>query len=343
MRTTPKLRYDSPTSGRYRPRIIAAGAAAAAVALLLTTAGCGSHGSDAANGTITVATSSDGLGFLPIYVGIDKGMYKAAGLDVKATSVKGGSAGVAALTGGSAQFYAGLPESQITAAAAGSTSVIVSALTDSNDYSIVASPKITSLKQLNGKKFAMLSEGNGTDVQPRWLLDETGVGSKNVTFVAAGSVPDRLSALKAHQVDATILNTPYEFQAKKAGFNVIAKLAEHVEDYPAQIIMSNPKILKQRPADVKAFLKVTLKASRYIYDHPEAVVPIAVKHTGLDESLVRDGLRQFVETKHYSTTGQVSTAGLDWAMGVLSKYSDQDVPSSPDKLVDLSYLPGGKR
>lgn len=343
MRTTPKLRHDSPTLGNRRPRVIAIGAAAAAVALTLTTAGCGNHQSDSSTGTITVATSSNGLGFLPIFVAIDKGMYKDAGLDVTATSVKGGSAGVAALTGGSAQFYAGLPESQITAAAAGSTSVIVSALTDSNDYSIVAAPKITSLKQLAGKKFAMLSEGNGTDVQPRWLLDKTGVGSKKVTFVASGSVPDRLSALKVHQVDATILNTPYEFQAKQAGFNVIADLADYIKNYPAQIIMSNPKILKQRPADVKAFLKVTLKASQYIYDHPDAVVPIAVKHTGLDESLVRDGLQQFIKNKHYSTTGQVSTEGLRWAMGILSKYSDQDVPSSPDKLVDPSYLPGGKR
>ena len=342
MRITPKPRHDSPTFGKRRPHVVAVGAAAMVLALAATT-GCGSHGSDSSSGTITVASSSDGLGFLPIYVGIDKGLYKAAGLDVKATSVKGGSAGVAALTGGSAQFYAGLPESQITAAAAGSTSVIVSALTDSNDYSIVASSKITSLKQLPGKKFAMLSEGNGTDVQPRWLLDKTGVGSKKVTFVASGSVPDRLSALKAHQVDATILNTPYEFQAEKAGFNVIANLADYVENYPAQIIMSNPKILKQRPADVKAFLKATLKASQYIDDHPETVVPIAVKHTGLDESLVRDGLQQFIKTKHYSTTGQVSTEGLQWAMGLLSKYSDQDVPAKPDDLVDLSYLPGGKR
>lgn len=335
------MRTTRNTRGTTR-RAITVGATALALSLTATACGDDTDTAGSSGGSaITVATSSNGLGFLPIFVAIEQGLYEDAGLDVEAISVKGGSNGIAALAGGSAQFYAGLPDSQITASAAGSESMIIGALTDSNDYKIVASSDITSLDQLDGKKFGMLTEGNGTDIQPRWLLDETGVGSDNVEFIASGSVPDRLSALEADQVDATILNTPFELQAEQVGFNIVADFADYVPDYPAQVLISNPDVLEERPDDVAAFLEATLAGSQYIYDHTDEVVPLAAERTGLDEALVRDGLQQFIDTEHYSTTGEVSADGLQWAIDTISTYSDQDIPSDAESMLNLSHLPGG--
>lgn len=339
MWTTVVRTYRRQHSNGHAKRALTFGAAALCVAAMATGCGGESAGTDS---SVTIATSSNGLSFLPIMVAQEKGYYEDAGLDVTQTSVKGGSTGLSALAGGSAQFYAGLPESLISASAAGSEAKIVSALTQTNDYKIVARSGIDNLSQLAGKKFGMLNEGNGTDVQPRQLLDDAGVGSENVQFIASGSVSDRLSAMEAGQIDATILNTPFEFQAEEAGFSTIADFSDEVDSYPAQVIMSGTQTLKDDPDMVKALLKATEKATKYIVDNPDEVTQIAADSTGIEKALVEEGLDEFIETKHYSESGKVSSEGLEWATRTLSRYTDQNVPADVDDLIDLSYLPGAE-
>ncbi|WP_210602544.1 ABC transporter substrate-binding protein [Brevibacterium oceani] len=329
------------STGGRAARTLKFGAATLCLAAVSVTTGCGGENTGSES-SVTVATSSNGLSFLPIMVAEENGYYKDAGLNVTQTSVKGGSTGLSALAGGSAQFYAGLPESLISASAAGSEAKIISALTQTNDYKIVSSSGIDSLSQLSGKKFGMLNEGNGTDVQPKQVLDDAGVGSESVQFIASGSVSDRLSALEAGQIDATILNTPFEFQAEEAGFNTIADLSDEVDDYPAQVIMSGTKTLEDKPETVKEFLKATNKATKFINENPDEVTQIAVESTGIEKNLVQKGLKEFISTKHYSESGEVSDEGLEWASKTLSNYTDQNIPADLDDLVDLSYLPGGE-
>lgn len=336
--TVSRIYRRQPSTGRTL-RALKFGAATLCIATASLATGCGG-GNTGSESSVTVATSSNGLSFLPIMVAEENGYYKDAGLNVTQTSVKGGSTGLSALAGGSAQFYAGLPESLISASAAGSEAKIISALTQTNDYKIVASSGIDSLSQLAGKKFGMLNEGNGTDVQPKQVLDDAGVGAESVQFIASGSVSDRLSALEAGQIDATILNTPFEFQAEEAGFSTIADLSDEVDDYPAQVIMSGTKTLEDEPETVKAFLKATNKATKFINENPEEVTEIAVDSTGIEENLVKKGLDEFIETNHYSESGEVSNDGLEWAAKTLSTYTDQSIPTEIDELVDLSYLPG---
>ena len=50
----------------------------------------------------------------------------------------------------------------------------------------------------------------------------------DVTLQYAGSSTDRFAALKSGAVDATILTTPYDFQAKTAGYTELDDLTKHL-------------------------------------------------------------------------------------------------------------------
>ena len=59
---------------------------------------------------LIVAEPTHGVGYLPLYVSIDEGYFKQLGLDVKFTTMEGGSAHTNAVLSGQAFAYIGGPE-----------------------------------------------------------------------------------------------------------------------------------------------------------------------------------------------------------------------------------------
>src|SRR3546814_4714361 len=75
-----------------------------------------------------------------------------------------------------------LPENIVNARAQGSDLKIIGATVTENLYRLYVGDDIESLEDLAGQNVAMFNEGNGTDIQLRWLLDEEGAGSAESTF-----------------------------------------------------------------------------------------------------------------------------------------------------------------
>ena len=101
----------------------------------------------------------------------------------------------------------------------------------SSGYAIVSRPEIDSVKALKGKRIAINTFGSSADFAIYQLLSRNGLDpNKDVTLQAVAGSPDaRFAALLGGSVDATVVNSPFEYRAEQKGFRTLFSVRETAE------------------------------------------------------------------------------------------------------------------
>jgi len=322
----------------------ALGAMGIGASLIFASTACsGSEGGTNQDGDLVkfaVGVPSPNLSFFPLYVGQAEGQFADVGLEVELQAVTVGSTGMAALESGSLKAYAGLLDSAVSAIAAGGKYSVISAVKTQNDYTIVAQPEITKVEDLKGKKIAIQGPGNGTELQTKWLLDEVGVGAENATYVAVGGSSDRIAALLAGQVDATITFAPGNFQAIAEGMNNLAEMSDYIEDFPGVVLTTGNGLLESDSEVLSDFLSAMYASSQWIYDNPAKALELAKKTLPWEPAIVEAAFAQYVEHEWWATadTASVSDATVQWAIDLSNTYSNDQISVTPADVLDMSLI-----
>jgi NitT/TauT family transport system substrate-binding protein len=100
---------------------------------------------------------------------------------------------------------------------------IVGSTTKSSGYAIISRPDIDSIKALKGKRIAINTFGSSADFAIYQLLSRNGLDpNKDVTLQAVAGSPDaRFAALVGGSVDATVVNSPFEYRAEQKGSRLV--------------------------------------------------------------------------------------------------------------------------
>src|SRR5690606_1608182 len=166
-----------------RSRTVAVGLAALLLAAALT--GCGGTGSAAPevgeDGMVelVIAEPVHGVGYLPLYVGIQQGYFEAEGLNVSTVTLQGGGAHTNAVLTGEAWGFIGGPEHNAFALAKGaSIKAIVNIVNRGNVY-LVAPPGVSLDGDLAGflagKTIATGAFGSTPNSITRYLVEQAGL------------------------------------------------------------------------------------------------------------------------------------------------------------------------
>lgn len=286
---------------------------------------------------LTVAVASSGIPFLQIDAAEAQGFYEDQNLTVDFLEVEGSAAATAAVESGQADVMITLPEGVITARAAGSTLKMIGATVNENLYRLYVAEGITELEDLVGKSVAMLVEGNGTDIQARWLLDNHGAGADQSTFVATGGLANRLAALQAGQAQATFLFPPFDAEASKAGLEAIVEMSEYVEGYPNEVIATRQETIDEKPEALRAFMAAIVDAANWLVDNPDEAIALAVEVTGSAEDVVTEAY-EFTKPA-YAVDGAIANEGLQWTLDVMSEYMAVENLPAVEDVYDDSFLP----
>ena len=249
--------------------------------------------------------------FLPAGVAQRKGFFKDEGLDADIV-VMGASPSIAALSNGDIDFTL-LTGTVIRAAIRGLPVRLVAGLMTSSPHVLLASPEIKSVKELSGKKVGLAGFGDATHVLARIILARNGVDpDKEVQFVPLGPDSGRFAGLQQKLADAVVTSPPWDFQGKKAGYNVLARAYEYL-NYPLSGVGLNAKSIQQNRDQVKRTTKALIKASRFIRDNREEAAKVlmewgkakpehayasydaTVKVISHDGGIPEDGLRFLIE------------------------------------------------
>jgi NitT/TauT family transport system substrate-binding protein len=230
-------------------------------------------------------TGGSGWTALPDRVASDKGFFEKEGLRVRYIQFQGTNLMLSALMSNELDYVTILPFIA-GAAVRGLPVKIVAATTKASGYAIVARPGIDSIKALKGKKIAINSFGSSADFAIYQLLSRNGLDpNKDVTLQAIAGSPDaRFAALISGSVDATVVNSPFEYRAEQKGFKTLLSVKETAEfvRIPISGLSTTQRKIDKEPDEIVRMLRAERAAILFLQSQREVGVGLLEKLLKID-------------------------------------------------------------
>ncbi|MFG1708824.1 ABC transporter substrate-binding protein [Nonomuraea sp. M3C6] len=279
------------------------GVCALLLALFLITA-CSDYPGDLSGGGSGTSGGGDGLTRIKVSdtagmpaafltYGVQRGFFKAEGLDVQMQTSAGGAAVIPALLNGGLDVAGSNVVSAVIAMNRGLPLTMVGSGTSTSDdpdqdFSGIAVPAgstVTSAAGLNGKRIAVNTLRNINDIVIDASIRKTGVAPVGVKYVEMG-FPDMLPALERGDVDAAMLIEPFLTMARTAGMRVVADPYSDARRglQIGTFLMSADKA-RQNPRLVSAFQAGVRRTAESIRRDPAAFRTALPKIAGLKPEL----------------------------------------------------------
>ncbi|MGH8546720.1 MAG: ABC transporter substrate-binding protein [Gammaproteobacteria bacterium] len=192
---------------------------------------------------------------VPLWIGVDLGLFKKYGLHLEPILFRGGAESTHALTGGEIQFDVVAPQPHIAANLSGGDIIIIGTYFNKHTYSVVARPGIRSPQELRGKKVGVLSVVGLNQIVVATALRHWGIDEKSVTLVRSGGSRDRFTALQNGLIDATVLTGAFVDRAKAAGMPVLLDLGDLEDSFPTVSLMTTKSFHASKRHLVRSFLQ----------------------------------------------------------------------------------------
>lgn len=192
---------------------------------------------------------------VPLWLGVDLGLFKKYGLNLEPILFRGGAESTHALTGGEIQFDVVAPQPHIAADLSGAEIIIIGTYFNKHTYSVVARSGIRSPQELRGKKIGVLSVVGLNQIVVATALRYWGIEEKSVTLIRAGGSRDRLTALQNGLIDATVVTGAFVDRARAAGMTVLLDLGELEDSFATVSMMTTRTIQSAKRNLVKGFLQ----------------------------------------------------------------------------------------
>jgi NitT/TauT family transport system substrate-binding protein len=216
--------------------------------------------------------------FAPLYVAIEKGFYREAGLDVTIDYSMENDNTVLTATN-ELQFAVVSGEQVLLARAQQMPVVYVMAWYQQYPVGIVAkaSSGINSLADLRGRKLGLPGLYGASYIGAVAMLDSAGLTESDLTLDSIGY--NQVEVLMTDKDDAVVIYTANEpNQLRALGAEIVEFKAADTMELVANGIITNEKTLQENPALVSALVNATLKGIDYTLQHPEEAFEVSKKY-----------------------------------------------------------------
>jgi NitT/TauT family transport system substrate-binding protein len=309
-------------------RILTCGAVLAAIALPATAAE-----------TLRVGKAvPEAFSFVPVDVGIKKGIFAKNGLDVQYTAFAGDAKMQQAAAADSIDILLGsgpamafiVKGSPIKAVAAMAGPPLLLAIVVRPD-----GPK--TVADLKGKKVSVSTAGSLT----YWLVSQTaerqGWGPKGIDIAPMGAMPGQIAALKRGDIDGVITDVGNAFALEKRGEGRILVRFTEIKDFHIHIVFATNKTLASKPEAIRSFLKGWFETIDFMRKNKAETVKIAMEIMRKDEDISSRTYDEIMPM--FSDHGKFDPKALETLRK--SYVALKLLPTEPDmsKLYTEAYLP----
>lgn len=271
-----------------------------------------------------------------IWVAQDAGLFRKYGLGTELVYFRGGQLATQALVAGDPPIVN--IGTVVQANLQGHDVVLIAASESAYAYSVVALPSITKVEQLRGKRLGVSGFGSASYNAALIFLRKFNLEpNKDVAIVPAGPTVERLTAMSAGAIDATLLTPTEVVSAKKRGFGDIYDLLNMGVEIQGNGFATSRSYIKAHRDIVKAALKGYVEAIYYIHHNPEKTKAIVSKHLRItDPDVLRaayDAFVKMVPKKPYPTL-----KGIQFLLDQVAGQMPQAKKAKPEQFVELSLL-----
>src|SRR5258708_15558128 len=274
-----------------------------------------------------------------IYMAAEGGFAKAEGLDLKMQAFQNDTLMTKALIAGELDSYEGRPISPSIAGSNGADVKILGCTWPKLTYSLFSHDGIGAIADLKGKKFGISAPGSLPDVVARALLKQAGISPSEVSFVAAGSDPERVRALMAKTIDAAISTS--DFAARpELPLKSLAVANEALPQFMRQCIITRGDLIRSKRTQVVAFIAAEMKAYGFALAHRDKVVPLTRRIAGLPpgDPVAEVSYREVVEQRAASPAIEIDLEKLRWLRDLLADDGRMAAKFDPAAVTDPSIL-----
>jgi NitT/TauT family transport system substrate-binding protein len=272
-----------------------------------------------------------------IYMAAEGGFAKAEGLDLKMQAFQNDTLMMKALIAGELDSYEGSPISPLIAGSKGADVKILGCTWPKLTYSLFSHDGIGVIGDLKGKKIGISAPGSLPDVVARAMLKQAGISPSEVSFVAAGSDPERVRALMAKTIDAATSTS--DFAARpELPLKTLAVASEALPQFIRQCVITRGDLLRSKRTQLVAFVAAEMKAYGFALAHRDKVVSLTRRIAGLPpgDPVADVSYREVVEQRAASPAIEIDLEKLRWLRDLLADDGRMAVKFDPATVTDPS-------
>jgi NitT/TauT family transport system substrate-binding protein len=271
-----------------------------------------------------------------IWVAKEEGLFKKYGLDVEPVFLRGGQLAIQALAAGDPPIMS--IGQVVQADLSGFDLALLAGVESYYDSTIFARPGITRLEQLKGKRLGISGYGAATHFAALIVAKHLNLDpNKDITLVPGGPDAERVAALTAGKIDASVFNSSTVPVAKKLGFNELVYLPDLGVEVQGNGLASTRSFIKSNREVVKGALKAYIEAIYFIFVNKQATQKTFAKYMRTnDPDVLEDSYRGYitmVPKKPYPTL-----KGIQYMLDLLAPQLPAAKNAKPEQFVDLSFL-----
>lgn len=271
-----------------------------------------------------------------IWVAKDAGFFRKYGLDAELVFFRGGQLATQALVAGDPPIVN--IGTVVQAGLQGHDAVLIAASETAYAYSVVALPQIARVEQLKGKKLGVSGFGSASHNAALIFLRKFNLEpNKDVAILVAGPTTERLTAMGAGSIDATLLTPTEVVSAKKRGYREIYDLLDMGIEIQGNGFATTRAYIKTNRPIVKGALKAYVEAIHYIHHNADGTRTIVARYLRSADGEVlnaaRQGFVKLVAKKPYPTL-----KGIQFLLDEVAGKLPQAKKARPEQFVDLSFL-----
>jgi NitT/TauT family transport system substrate-binding protein len=221
----------------------------------------------------------------PMWVAVDKGIFKKYNLDVSMLQVRNGQVSLTALMAGDVQAFWPAVSSVISGVSGGAKIGCIASPFNKISRELIVRKEIDSLAALRDKVFGVQSIGGGFWLQTMIVLDRLGVDAEKnkLQMRIIGDEPTILQALLASNIDAAVITQASAAVAKRAGLRSLANTTEMKVPYQGVGVCTRSDRITNSPDLMLRLVKGMVEGVAFIHSprNKREVMDVLKKHLRL--------------------------------------------------------------
>jgi NitT/TauT family transport system substrate-binding protein len=278
------------------------------------------------------------------------GFARQQGLDLKIVPYENDLDLVRALRAGELESVEASPINPMIATSRGGDLKIVGCSWPKLTFSFFSRRGIGSLGELAGKRIGTSEEGSLPDLVARAMLGRIAIEAKDVRFVTLAGEADRVRALTAGTIDATVASSDLAARTE-IGLKTLARANDILPSFVRACIVTRGDVWRKRPDHVVSLLGATMVGYQYALGHREETITLARRIAKLPASdpTPAASFEEVAGNRSLSPTFEIEMSKLLWLRDLLAEDGRIDQDFEPGTMIDnslrersLARLRGGR-
>ena len=288
--------------------------------------------------SLYVLYSGINANYLTLWLAKEARYFADEGLNVEAVHVRGAAPAVQSMLAGQSQISMIGATVVATAAIQGNRDpVMIAGVTNVMAFAVAARPGIESPQTIKGKKLAVARLGGTTDFVVDYALKQWKMQRNDIAILQIGNESDRLTAMKAGQIDLSVFTPTYLPVIEKAGMKVLFDLEKLGVPYALNGYASTRSYIAKNRPTVVGFMRAVIKAIRRIKPDRPFSRKILEKYVRMDNPQFIDAALD-QQVRILPDLPYPPVRGIETILQELSRTYPEASKLTPESIIDASIV-----